>query len=207
MYHTRNGKSNREKKQIRNHNLEEEMIEEHLNQELVITQGGLYSPLPIPAYKLLIAAGEHVAKDVLLCLVSHMGKGNRKVFPSVKLIMREAGRGRASVIAAIRTLEEFGFVKKFQYWEPGKRRRSIYYLQEACWNNDRMSREAIAFAPIVGRCKCGEAVRLGEIGVGMSAYHHYGCGDVVELFSTKSNSSTKQSDIGTSEYPRTGISV
>jgi hypothetical protein len=207
LYRARNGKFNREKKQIRNRSLEEEMIEEQLNQELVITQGGLYTPLPIPAYKLLIAAGEHVAKDVLVCLVSHMGKGNRRVFPSVKLIMREAGRSRAAVIAAIRTLEEFGFVKKFQYWEPGKRRRSIYYLQEACWNNDRMNREAIAFAPIIGRCRCGTAVRLGEMGVGMSSYHHYGCGDVVELSSTRSKSSAKDTDISTRESLSTGISV
>ena len=167
------------------------MIQEQENQELVITQGGLYSPLPIPAYKLLIAAGEHVAKDVLVCLVSHMGKGNRKVYPSVKLIMREAGRGKTAVIAGIRTLEEFGFIKKHQYWEAGSRRRSIYYLQEACWNNDRMNREAIAFAPIIGRCKCGAAVRLGEMGVGMLSYHHYGCGDVVELFSTRKKSMEK----------------
>lgn len=164
-------------------------MEEQVNQELVITRGGLYAPLPIPAYKLLIAAGEHVAKDVLVCLVSHMGRGNRKVYPSVKLIMREAGRGKTAVISAIRTLEKFGFIKKFQFWEAGNRRRSIYYLQEACWNNDRMNREAIAFAPVIGRCKCGTAVRLGEIGVGMLAYHHYGCGDVVELLSTRSKSS------------------
>jgi hypothetical protein len=168
--------------------LEEKIMEEQVNQELVITRGGLYAPLPIPAYKLLIAAGEHVAKDVLVCLVSHMGKGNRKVYPSVKLIMRESGRGKTAVIAAIRTLEEFGFIKKFQYWEAGSRRRSIYYLQEACWNNDRMNREAIAFAPIIGRCRCGSEVRLGEMGVGMFTYHHYGCGDIVELFSTRKKS-------------------
>jgi hypothetical protein len=52
-----------------------------------------------------------------------------------------------------------------------------------------MNREAIAFAPVIGRCKCGSAVRLGEIGVGMLSYHHYGCGDVVELLSTRSKSS------------------
>lgn len=182
------------------------MMEEQLNQELVITQGGLYTPLPIPAYKLLIAAGEHVAKDVLICLVSHMGKGNRKVFPSVKLIMREAGRSKTAVIAAIRTLEEFGFIKKFQYWEPGKRRRSIYYLQEASWNNDRMNREAIAFAPIIGRCHCGAAVRLGEIGVGMSSYHHYGCGEVVDLLSTRSKSSKIESSNVTRDTSSISIS-
>ena len=176
------------------------------NQELVITQGGLYSPLPIPAYKLLIAAGEHVAKDVLVCLVSHMGKGNRKVYPSIKLISRESGRGRTAVIAAIRTLEEFGFIKKFQFWESGSRRRSIYYIQEACWNNDRMNREAIAFSPIIGRCKCGAAVRLGEIGVGMLAYHHYGCGDVVELLSTRKKKSPEPMGEGESNGLDTQIS-
>jgi hypothetical protein len=164
------------------------MMEQQVNQELVITRGGLYAPLPIPAYKLLIAAREHVAKDVLVCLVSHMGMRDRKVYPSVKLIMRESGRGKTAVIAAIRTLEEFGFIKKFQYWDSGSRRRSIYYLQEACWNNDRMNRDAIAFAPIIGRCRCGSEVRLGEMGVGMLSYHHYGCGDVVELFSTRKSS-------------------
>ena len=155
---------------------------------LVIGRGGLYSAFPIPAYKILVAAGEHVAKDVLLCLASHLGKSGRKAFPSISLIMREASRGRSSVIAGVRTLEEFGFIKKFQFWDGKKKRRNIYYLQDACWNNDRMNREAIAFAPIIGRCKCGAAVRLGEMGVGMLSYHHYGCGDVVELLSTRKKS-------------------
>ncbi len=51
-----------------------------------------------------------------------------------------------------------------------------------------MNRDAIAFAPIIGRCRCGSEVRLGEMGVGMLSYHHYGCGDVVELFSTRKKS-------------------
>ena len=161
------------------------MSEEIEVSELRLTQGGLYSPFPIPAYRLLGAADEHVAKDVLTCLISHMGLGNRKVFPSISLIMKEAHRGRSSVIAGIRTLENFGFIKKYQFWEPGKRKRSIYYLQDACWNNDRMNRDALAFAPIVGRCGCGAAVKLGEVGAGMHTFHHFGCGDVVKLFSTR----------------------
>lgn len=156
------------------------------NEILQISKGGLYAPLPIPAYKILVAAGQNVAKDVLICLVSHMGQGNRKVFPSLSLIMREAGRGRAAVVAGIRTLEEFGFVKKFQYSPKENRRRNVYYLQEACWNNDRMNREAIAYAPIIGRCGCGASVKLGEMGVGLNSYHHYSCGDVVTLLSTRS---------------------
>ncbi len=156
------------------------------NEVLQIGRGGLYAPLPIPAYKILIAAGQNVAKDVLVCLVSHMGQGNRKVFPSLSLIMREAGRGRTAVVAGIRTLEEFGFVKKYQYSPNKNRLRNVYYLQEACWNNDRMNREAVAYAPVIGRCGCGSSVKLGEMGVGLNSYHHYGCGDEVTLLSTRS---------------------
>lgn len=155
---------------------------------LTIGRGGLYSPLPIPAYKILVAAREHVAKDVLVCLVSHLGKSGNKSFPSISLIMREAGRGRTSVIAGIRTLEEFGFIKKFQFPIGDKKLRNIYYLQDACWNNDRMNRHALAFAPVVGRCGCGAAVKLGEVGLGKDSYHHFGCGDVVTLLSTRQKS-------------------
>jgi len=151
---------------------------------LKIGQGGLYSPFPIPAYKILGVAGEHIAKDVLLCMVSHMGKGNRKVFPSITRIAEQTGRGRASVIQGVRTLEQYGFVKKCNV-QKGKRKQSIYYLQDACWNHDRMNKDALAFAPVIGRCGCGAAVKLGEMGAGMYTYHHYGCGDVVKLFSTR----------------------
>jgi hypothetical protein len=170
-------------------------MQDDVAEVLTIGRGGLYSPLPIPAYKILVAAREHVAKDVLVCLVSHLGKSGNKSFPSISLIMREAGRGRTSVIAGIRTLEEFGFIKKFQLPIGEKKLRNIYYLQDACWNNDRMNRHALAFAPVVGRCGCGAAVKLGEIGLGSLAYHHYGCGDVVTLLSTREKSKLKMDGI------------
>jgi hypothetical protein len=160
-------------------------MQDDVAEVLTIGRGGLYSPLPIPAYKILVAAREHVAKDVLVCLVSHLGKSGNKSFPSISLIMREAGRGRTSVIAGIRTLEEFGFIKKFQFPIGDKKLRNIYYLQDACWNNDRMNRHALAFSPVIGRCGCGAAVKLGEIGVGKYSYHHYRCGDKVTLLSTR----------------------
>lgn len=168
-------------------------MQDRENEALVIGRGGLYSPFPIPAYKILVAAGEHVAKDVLVCLVSHLGKSGRKAFPSISLIMREAGRGRTSVIAGVRTLEEFGFIKKFKFWSGERKLRNLYYLQDSCWNNDRMNRHAIAFAPVVGRCGCGEAVKLGEVGIGKTSYHHFGCGDVVVLLSTRKKSSLETS--------------
>ena len=42
---------------------------------LHIITGGLYSMFPILAYRVLIAAEEHIAKDVLTCFVSHLGYG------------------------------------------------------------------------------------------------------------------------------------
>jgi hypothetical protein len=58
-----------------------------------------------------------------------------------------------------------------------------------------MNRHALAFAPVVGRCGCGAAVKLGEIGLGNHSYHHYGCGDVVTLLSTGEKSTLKIAEI------------
>ena len=162
-----------------------ETVKKEDNTELKIGIGGLYSPLPIPAYKILINAGEHVAKDVLLCLVSHMGLGNRKVYPSITTISKESGRSRNSVVQGTKILEDFGFVKKYKHKLAENKMRNIYYLQDACWNNDRMNSNALSHSPVIGRCGCGARVRNGEIGQGMLGYHHYGCGDLVRLFSTK----------------------
>jgi len=154
---------------------------------LEITTGGLYSPFPIPAYKILGNAGEHVAKDVLLSLVSHLGLAGKKSYPSLTVIAKESGRSRSSVVAGIRSLEDFGFVKKIQVPAGDKRRRNIYYLQDSCWNNDRMNSKALEYAPAVGRCGCGTRVKLGEVGAGMLGFHHYGCGDMVHMYSTRTS--------------------
>ena len=36
------------------------------NEHLEISHGGLYTPFPVPAYKILVAARKHVAKEVLV---------------------------------------------------------------------------------------------------------------------------------------------
>jgi hypothetical protein len=64
-------------------------IDRETGEILSITTGGLYAPLPIPAYQILAQAGEHVAKDVLICLVSHMGKAGQSVFPSYGTIQKK----------------------------------------------------------------------------------------------------------------------
>lgn len=49
---------------------------------LNIGPGGLYTPMPVPAYKVLSWAGQYQAPAVLNCLSSYLGKPNRKVWPS-----------------------------------------------------------------------------------------------------------------------------
>ena len=81
---------------------------------LVIEKTGLYTPFPVHAYNILAEAKEHAARDVLTCLISHLGYGkkNRMVKPAYPTICRKTGRGRGSVSKGIRTLEEFGFIRK-----------------------------------------------------------------------------------------------
>jgi hypothetical protein len=148
---------------------------------LEIEKTGLYTPFPPHAYRILIRAREHVAKDVLTCLVSHLGHGktNKSVNPTYSTICRETGRSRTSVASGIRTLEAFGFIKKYTYRTARNRKRNRYYIQESCYHAHLMSDKARLFLPIFGRCQCGGAVKQGEYGVGGDGYHHYGCGDLV----------------------------
>ena len=160
-------------------------VQDEINLEadspLEIEKTGLYTPFPPHAYRILIKAREHIAKDVLTCLVSHLGhsKTNRAVNPSYSTICRETGRSRTSVASGIRTLEEFGFIKKFTYRTARNRKRSRYYIQESCYHTHLMGIKARSFLSVFGRCECGEAVRQGEYGIGGDGYHHYGCGALV----------------------------
>jgi hypothetical protein len=109
----------------------------------------------------------------------------KKSFPSIELMKKETGRAKSSVIEGVRTLEDFGFVKKVKVPNKSGYKKNIYFLQDCCWNNDRMNSTANAFAPFVGRCGCGVKVRLGEVGAGKLGFHHYRCGDLVQMYSTR----------------------
>lgn len=148
---------------------------------LTIGQGGLSAPLPIHAYRILGRAREHIAKDVLLCLISHLGfaKKNKKVNPSYKTISFETGRSSNSVSKGIRTLEEYGFVRKYTIQKARNRKSNVYYIQESCYQTNLMNEKARSQLPIVGRCECGSPVREGEYGIGLDGYHHYRCGALV----------------------------
>ena len=151
---------------------------------LIIEKTGLYTPFPVLAYRVLVEANEHIAKDVLTCLISHlgMGKKSRSVNPSYKTICRETKRSKSSVASGIRVLLEFGFIKKWTGYDgKTKRKRNTYYIQESCYQSNKMKKVAIDYLPVVGRCGCGAAVRMGEYGLGAEALHHYSCGDQVQL--------------------------
>lgn len=158
---------------------------EYVNTEtgeiLSIPRGGLYAPFPIPAYKVLVAANEHIAKEVLLCLISHLGKGGRESFPSYDTISRETGRSRGSLRPALQVLYDFGFVKVYQF-KKGKRRRNKYYIQDSCYQSTLMNKAALGFMPKVATClRCRASLSRGDIGQGKESTHHFGCGGVTTM--------------------------
>ena len=149
---------------------------------LHIITGGLYSMFPILAYRVLIAAEEHIAKDVLTCFVSHLGYGKSSncVWPSITLIAKESKHSRSSVVSGYRTLVEYGFVKTGKY----KGRNgwgNKYYFQESCYHLHKMSEKAKSHTKVFGQCgACNKIVRDAEVGSGSVAYVHYGCGGFVK---------------------------
>ena len=103
-----------------------ESIDKTTGEILNIPRGGLYTPLPVPAYKVLVAAKKHIAKDVLLCIVSHLDKGGTKAFPSYTTIARESGHSKGSIKKALDVLYELEFLKVHQ--QPiGIRKRNFYF--------------------------------------------------------------------------------
>lgn len=171
-----------------------EVFEEPFDSPLRIEKTGLYTPFAVLAYRVLIEANEHIAKDVLTCLISHLGmsKTNRSVNPSYKTICRETKRSKSSVALGIRVLIEFGFIKKWTGYDgKTKRKRNTYYIQDSCYQSNKMKKVAIDYLPVVGRCGCGAAVRMGEYGIGQDALHHYSCGDRVKLLKSVENKRRK----------------
>ena len=143
-----------------------------------IVTGGLYSIFPILAYQVLIEANEHVAKDVLTCFVSHLGYGKSSncVWPSISTICREARHSRSAVIRGHRVLAEFGFINLGKY-KSKNGWANKYYLQPSCYHSQLMNEKAISYTKVFGQCEaCYKIVRDGEVGSGLEAFVHYGCG-------------------------------
>ena len=152
-----------------------ERIDKTTGEILNIPRGGLYTPLPVPAYKVLVAAKKHIAKDVLLCIVSHLDKGGTKAFPSYTTIARESGHSKGSIKAALDVLYELDFLKVHQ--QPvGIRKRNFYFVQEACYDTKKMSKKALQYLPILKVCfYCGKGMRQGEFQTTVDLDAHWGC--------------------------------
>ena len=148
-----------------------------------LPKGSLYTPFPVPAYKVLGAAREWQAQKVLLALVSYMGKSNNCVFPSYTTIAKIAGMSRKSISSGLNVLLEYEFIRAARYRD-GKKARRKYYIQPSCWNINLMTKDARSFAtsfsPLIARClACGEGLGRSDFDFGEIGKVHWGCGGFV----------------------------
>jgi hypothetical protein len=147
-----------------------------LDDQLDYKQSGLWARLPIPAIQVLTKAKNYAAKDVLLCLVSHMGKGNRAVWPSYDTIQRETGRGRKTISQALKDLAEYGFVRTFTWQVNQTKKRNKYYIQDSCYAQSKMNELARADLAVICRCQwCGKPLAPGDFLKVHDGTHHWGC--------------------------------
>jgi hypothetical protein len=150
-----------------------------------IKKGGLYSFQPIPAQQVLGKAGEYQAQKLLLCLTSFLGKGSNCVYPSYTTIARSCGMSRNSISAALTVLFEYGFIRIHKFRD-GKKSRSKYYIQDACWNTSMMNEIARKQrVPIAVCIDCGVVMDRGGFGISPLGKIHYGCGGSVIFLETK----------------------
>lgn len=144
-----------------------------------IQPGGLYAPLPIPAYQVLARAKEFQAQRVLLCIVSHLGSNGFLSFPSYKTIATESGVGRNAIKRSLDILVEYGFIKVFTIRE-GKRKRNQYFVQQSAFNSGLMNKFARSKRTPTSTClRCGYSIDRGGYGVGLNGFVHFGCGGKV----------------------------
>jgi hypothetical protein len=140
---------------------------------------GLWSHFPIPAYQVLAEAREFQAQRVLMALTSFLGDEGLAVFPSYVKIARTCGISQNGIRKALNTLEEYGFIKTFQ-WKEGHKTRNKYYFQESCWDTGKMNRQALSFRPKLYKClDCAEYMDAGGFGTGPLGKTHFGCGGPV----------------------------
>ena len=147
-----------------------------------IQPGGLYAPLPIPAYQVLARMKEHQAQRVFVCIVSHLGSNGRESFPSYTTIAREAGVGRNAIRPALDILEEYEFIKIFTFRQ-GKKDRNKYYIQDAAYNSGLMNKFAKRYRNVSASCRrCGAGMDRGGYGLSPTGPIHFGCGGSVRVW-------------------------
>jgi hypothetical protein len=162
---------------------------------------GLWSPFPIPAYKVLEKQKEWQAQRVLTCLVSFLGDSGFTVWPSYDAISARCGISRNGIRPALNVLSDNGFIKIGQ-WNEGKKERNKYYLQASCWESSKMNKFASAHLKPSHKCiDCGKALDGGGYGKDANARKvHWGCGGTVISL----ESISKASAIDYKELPAVG---
>jgi hypothetical protein len=161
---------------------------------ITVLKKGLWSHFPIPAYQVLAAQRQWGAQKLLTCLVSFLGKGSMRVFPSYLMISKTSGMSPNTIRKSLNVLEDNGFIKIFNV-KQGKKERNIYYLQESCWDTSKMNKMAQASRTPTSKClDCGVLMDRGGYGTSPKLGKvHWGCGgNVVKLSSIQTF--TKKSD-------------
>jgi hypothetical protein len=142
--------------------------------------GGLYSALPIPAYRVLAKDKEFQAQRVLICLISYQGSAGMQVFPSYDQINKSCGIGRNQIRKALDVLEDYGFVKIFKRRREGNREQNLYYIQECVYKVHLMREEDRGIIKKSHRCvACAQKITKVDFANGPEGLVHYGCGGFV----------------------------
>jgi hypothetical protein len=155
-------------------------INPHTGEFQNVSIGGLYSALPIPAYRVLAKDKEFQAQRVLVCLISFQGSAGTKVFPSYDKINESCGIGRNQIRKALTVLEEYGFIKTFKFRREGNREQNLYYIQECVYKVHLMREEDRGIIKKSHRClACAEKITKVDFAKGPEGLVHYGCGGYV----------------------------
>ena len=142
--------------------------------------GGLYSALPIPAYRVLGRAKEFQAQRVLICLISFQGSAGTEVFPSYDQINKSCGIGRNQIRKALNVLVDYGFVKIFNHRTEGNKERNLYYIQECVYKVHLMKEDLRGIIKKSHRClACAQKITKVDFAKGPEGLVHYGCGGYV----------------------------
>ena len=165
-----------------------------------IGSGGLYTPLGIPAYNVLVQARMHHANNVLTCLLSHRHKGSNEVWPSLETIARKTGHGKEKVNAAKETLIEFGFIRVKKV-RNGSVWNNHYFIQDSCFHTELLNEKARSFLIPVGSCLvCMKTLRPGDFKESNGKIAHWGCsGNIQEIRAKRNSQLGKKSASGRKE--------
>lgn len=142
---------------------------------------GLWSPFPIPAFKVLGEMREFKAQRLLTCLTSYLGSNGFYVWPTYEQIMRTSGLTRKSIRPALNVLQDLDFVEIYSNRKNlnGRWSNNKYLIKNTCYDINQFNHLATRHIQISHRCSgCGEGLSKGQFGSDeLSGYHpHWGCG-------------------------------